>query len=916
MKPLKLIIEGFETYCKKTIIDFTKLSNTGLFLICGDTGAGKSTIFDAITFALFGKGSGENREKSMFRSTFATPDIPTQVDFTFEFRGDIFNIKRNPSYERYNKKGGGTTTENPNATLTQNGSSLIIGDKIVTNKIISILGIDKDQFCQIAMIAQGNFQKILFADTETRQMIFRQIFKTSKFEQLTSRLNEIEKELRNQKQELQNRINDNLLQIQNEEFKKINLQGIKIEEKIEFIKKVIKSDKKNQQKIQKKITQNENELSKTKIFISQLEKIKEDKNALIENQEKVKILTEKIKILTLQKDEQTKNLQNSKLKENEIILLKEKLPDYEKHDKLSNSMESLKIQINKSSQKKEELQNEIEEKKSFINSIENQLVLLKNSGEEKITLENEFSKITEKGTSLKNLSEKIINLQNNQEKLIEIQNQYLDLSKKLENSQNEVQNLSKQFLDFQAGILASSLKENEECPVCGSKNHPKLAEKPDFIPTENEINISKNKFEKTRQETEEKSKECAVLKNQNENEQKEILQDCKIFNISTEDFSKINEKISLILDELRNQAKNLQKEIVEKSQEIEKKQQLEIQLPNSKNYLENKTQELAELNNQLIKQIADYEKDEKTLIEIKNSLKFKNQIEAKNQIELLENEVQKIQKIFEQTQNDFLENEKSITNLLGAQNEIQKRLEENPKIDENEILIQQETLLFEKQQLTNENQMLFSNIQINEKSLEKIEEYSQKLTEIEHKHLIALDLSKTANGTMIGKEKIMLETFIQMTYFDKIVRLANLRLKMISGGKYELIRKTAEGKTSKTGLELDVIDHFNGGIRSVKTLSGGETFEASLSLALGLSDEISSSSGGIKIDSMFIDEGFGSLDNETLQSAIKALNIVSQSNKMIGIISHVEALKQKIENQIIVKKTREQGSYVEIVCGN
>ena len=195
-----------------------------------------------------------------------------------------------------------------------------------------------------------------------------------------------------------------------------------------------------------------------------------------------------------------------------------------------------------------------------------------------------------------------------------------------------------------------------------------------------------------------------------------------------------------------------------------------------------------------------------------------------------------------------------------------------------------------------------------------MEQRSAELQKLEEKWAFVQSLSNTANGNLAGKEKIMLETYIQMTYFDRIIRRANLRFLVMSGGQYELKRRReASGSRSQSGLELDVIDHYNGTERSVRTLSGGESFQASLSLALGLSDEVQSSAGGIRLDTMFVDEGFGSLDEESLQQAVRALSSLTEGNRLVGIISHVGELKEKIDRQILVKKDREGGSRVEIL---
>ena len=274
----------------------------------------------------------------------------------------------------------------------------------------------------------------------------------------------------------------------------------------------------------------------------------------------------------------------------------------------------------------------------------------------------------------------------------------------------------------------------------------------------------------------------------------------------------------------------------------------------------------------------------------------------------MKNELEQAQKNYEQVN-------KQLDNAKGNLEQLEKQLESFDEIDTQKLFQDKEELTAHKQELDDKKTEVQTRISLNQSSLEQIEQWAGELGALENKYQWVSSLSKTANGMLSdGKEKIKLETFIQMNYFDKILAHANRRLMIMSDNQYELVRKKeAADLRSQTGLELDVIDHYNGGVRSVKTLSGGESFQASLALALGLSDEVRRSSGGIKIDSMFVDEGFGTLDSDTLQKAFKALSDTTEGNRLIGIISHVDLLKEKIDRQIVVKKERTGGSSVELM---
>ena len=272
-----------------------------------------------------------------------------------------------------------------------------------------------------------------------------------------------------------------------------------------------------------------------------------------------------------------------------------------------------------------------------------------------------------------------------------------------------------------------------------------------------------------------------------------------------------------------------------------------------------------------------------------------------------------LQKALEQAQKAYQMGKATADTLRGQIQGYQEQLRQAEPIDLELERAKRKTLSVEIARLSEGLTELAARIRCNQTALEHLKEQSGDLEETEKKWTWVRALSNTANGNISGEEKIMLETYVQMTYFDRIIARANTRFMVMSGGQYELKRRIeAENNRSQSGLELDVIDHYNGTERSVNSLSGGETFKASLSLALGLSDEIQSSAGGIRLDTMFVDEGFGSLDEESLQQAMRALSSLTEGNRLVGIISHVAELKEKIDKQIFVTKDRSGGSRAEI----
>ena len=298
-----------------------------------------------------------------------------------------------------------------------------------------------------------------------------------------------------------------------------------------------------------------------------------------------------------------------------------------------------------------------------------------------------------------------------------------------------------------------------------------------------------------------------------------------------------------------------------------------------------------------------------------NSLAYENKAQAKVQIEGQIRAVTEYEETFRQAEQAYHEKERSYQNAVQKQETLRSQLADEPDtMDEKSLAEEQNTLLESKKTLQKEQQELTYRYETNRKIRTDIEQRSKALRDLEKQWNLVKELSDTFNGNISGKDKIMLETYVQTQYFDRIIRRANTRFMVMSAGQYEMERsKQAENIRSQSGLELDVIDHYNGTTRSVKTLSGGEAFLASLSLALGLSDEIQSVSGGIALDTMFVDEGFGSLDEAALEQAIYALQNLTEGNRLVGIISHVSELQGKIDKRIIVTKDAANTSQVKLV---
>ncbi len=912
MRPLKISIEGFGTYCKAVEIDFTKFGNSGLYLITGDTGSGKTTIFDAITFALYGEPSGSFRQSSMLRSTYADENTPTYVELEFLFRDKIYKVNRNPSYLRKAKRGDGLVSQDADAALYCPDGSVITKTQTVTNYITELLGLDRNQFMQIAMIAQGDFQKLLTSDTSDRQEIFRKIFKTDKYQQLQKNLSAQENELKNKCVVLRNSLTTFFSSAisDSEEFLELKEKDFFWDEKIEFLNKLILENEEEKFKKEKEHEKLKKKLEEYAVKISGIEDYKSAEKEENEILQIVENLEQKNSELLENKNKLENQKEEFSEKEKKLTLLKDSLKDYENYEQLLIMNDRLSEKNNELNAEFEKLNARISKGENLINETEKLIKELASAKESCLLLKAEKEKLILKE---KNIQE-IIELENHrkflEDELLKNQDELKEIIKESEALQKKYMDAYNNFLNAQAGILASTLEENSPCPVCGSLIHPSPAKKSENVLSQNELELLKKEAEDSSNLSTEKSQACAVLITKIDNVKNQIQEKKSEAKMQDEEKTVFD-----FLEEVQNEISICQNQLVENNTKVEKCSELETQLPKYKSLSEELKKQRDDKKEEIIKIESEVLNNEKNINELKKELEFSSKKDAEDFIEKLDSEINEFNSALEKCSTEYLSNKEELVQKQTSLKEIKKRLEIHFDFDAEEILNQAQTLEEEEKNLQENLTQLYHQIETNNSVYKNLRENTSKLKKLESEYSMIQKLSATANGKIgQGKDRIMLETYVQMTYFDRIIAHANKRFLIMSGGQYELVRKkSSDDARIISGLELNVIDHYSGSERSVKSLSGGESFEASLALALGLSDEIACTAGGIKIDTMFIDEGFGTLDTDTIQKAYDALVLVSEENRLVGIISHVDFLKEKIDRQIVVKKELDKGSHVKIV---
>jgi len=920
MRPLKLTLSAFGPYAGKTELDFAELGVSGLYLITGDTGAGKTTLFDGITFALYGEPSGETRETSMLRSKYAQPDTDTYVDMTFVYNGEEYNVIRNPEYQRPKKRGDGFTSQKADATFTYPDGRLVTGSPQVTTAIHELTGIDCSQFTQIAMIAQGDFLKLLIASTKERQGIFRQIFQTKNYETLQYRLKNEAGSLGSQYNEIHRSIKQYIdgIVCETDDVLEIDVQKAKdgqltIDSVIGLLTKLTEQDELKQQTENTDLKVIEDEISKIDTALGKAEQESKTRNDLTKAQADLTAESGRLTELQTAYEEATRHHPEIDPLTGQIATEQAKLSQYDELDKSVKDIGEKGDQQRSLQEKKDELTESIRLKNEQQKSWQEQLSTLKDAETKKLKLEAELEKVNGKKTQVERIKTLLSELSKINTAYEAAQEEYLGLRDSADTANITYIELNRVFLDVQAGILAKKLEDGRPCPVCGSKEHPAPAHISDKAPTEKAVETAKEKADKAHSDAVNISSAAAKEKGKLESKNKEIEKAVKdIFGDRPEVLDKaITAELSKITELLAAVSQGIEDE----KQRCKQKADIEANLPTLE-------KELVELSNAVTTNgtaIATLTTEisglEAKLNKLRETLVFATKKDAEGNIRILTKKKKQLESSI-RTAKDSLDAHKTLISGLETQiKTLTKQLDDAEAIDTEKLIHQKTEFTANKTVLSIKLTAIVSRLNTNNNIKSHINERLREAAGVEERWKWVKALSDTANGQLSGKDKMMLETYVQTSYFERIIRRANIRLMIISSGQYELKRAVdASNQKSKSGLELNVIDHYNASQRSVKTLSGGESFMASLSLALGLSDEIQSTSGGIRIDTMFVDEGFGSLDEDTLSQALKVLNGLAESNLLVGIISHVSELKERIDKQIIVKKEKSGGSHVEIIA--
>lgn len=923
MRPLHLTISAFCSYAGRVEIDLTKFGSSGLYLITGDTGSGKTTIFDAITYVLYGETSGEFRDAASLRSKYAQTGAETFVEMDFIYQDRQYHIRRNPEYERPAKRGSGMSKERSDAELSYVGGDVIAtGTAGVTKAVVDIMGIDKNQFTQIAMIAQGDFRKLLLASTKERSEIFRKIFNTKIYQDIQDRLKaesgKLSKEYDRVKAGIEQYIGGTVAAPGSEQAGRLALAqsgdyGL-LADVLAVVEEIMAADRAESDRLQAAKDECQQQLAAVNQVIGKAEAVEKDR-------ETVAVLTNELADLQPQLEKLQQAYEGSLKHKPQIEQLaveinrqQEQLAQYEKVEKVQQELKRGVELYNLSRRNLEQYGQQQEENKRQLADAKKQLDKLADVETERVTLQTRRNELEQLGQSINKLFSQIKGLGRKQAELADLQEEYAAARNEKDAAADYYKQLENSYFNEQAGILAAALQSGEPCPVCGSREHPQPAIKAEQAPDKAALEAAKAKADAKHDAFVAKGNECNSVQGQADTMCQTCVADYEALmgEATAEPWQAAAQNVYN-----RGMAARQQIDEVEAKLEItlagcERRQKLAESIPQ----LEQRGEELAadtlRLDKEITRLAADNKNLQEKIKEWQDKLEFATADAARRQIRQLLAEKKRLTDVMEQSKQSYDACRQDVQSKQASVKTLHERLANAQAVALDEIYAKRDELAEQDSKLEAAAKEVSNRLQTNGTALQNIERQQQALEKVETRWQWVKALHNTASGNVSGKDKIMLETYIQMTYFDRIIDRANIRLLSMTGGQYSLKRcRTADNKRSQSGLDLNVVDHLNSSERGVNSLSGGESFMASLALALGLSDEIQSSSGGVQLDTMFVDEGFGTLSPESLNQAMNTLIHLAGSDKLVGIISHVSELKERISNQLVVTKDK-TGSSVSV----
>ena len=930
MRPLRLTLSAFGPYAGETVLELEKLGKGGLYLVTGDTGAGKTTLFDAITYALYDHSSGGVREGAMLRCKYADPRTPTFVELEFEVNGQRYTVRRNPEYTRPKVRGEGFTTEKADAVLTfPDTRPPVTRAKDVTAAVMEIIGLDYSQFCQIAMIAQGQFTRLLNASTEERSRIFRKLFRTQRYARLQERL-QAESAALSQQRTAQNARLDSLLsgiQYAPDDPDAEALAALSAQTEpdaaLALLDALLARQRAAQESTAAALKDTEAQLDAVQQQLGAAQQARQLAEQLAAKQADLAAAQPVLEAARAESARHAGDAAQLDLLAGQATQAKAALTAYDELERLCRQQGTARDAAQLARAQAAQKRAQLEELAAKLAADEQELDALADASTRRLALETQEKELAQRSTALSTLTQRLTACQQLTQKAHRAQEAYRAAAEAKAQAHTRRDALDRAFLDAQAGLLAQSLTEGAPCPVCGSTHHPAKAQLPRTAPTQAQVDAAKQEAETADALAQNASAAAQSANAAAEEARRSLRRDAE--DLLPERFTAPDGPVQLtfkgmsaVLAEETAALHAAQAECTaalrRAAADCTRRAALEADRQTRTRQRPALEQAASEADRSAAAQAAQADALKQQIAGQRSALPCPQRAEAQAALDALEARRTVLRTGMEQAQAALKRAEQAQAAAQAAVDALQaQQTAAAQAVPAQPLEDLQARLTAARNALREQEQQLAAQLLPNSAAAEKYRAAAAARTQLEQRWQWVSALAATAGGTLTSKQKIRLEAYIQMNYLDRILRHANTRLMQMTAGQYELERIGAENQRSQSGLDLGVIDHYNGTRRNVKTLSGGESFKASLALALGLSDEVQSAAGGIRLDTLFLDEGFGSLDEESLEQAMRVLAGLTEGDRLVGIISHVSALKDRIDRQVVGRKARTGGSTVELI---
>lgn len=921
MKPLELEMSAFGSYGGTEVVDFQNAEH-GIFLITGDTGAGKTTIFDAVAFALFGETSGGVRDGAMMRSQYAPEDAETYVKLRFAEGDAVYEIRRSPAYDRISKRkdreGAYKKVNVPaRASLTMPDGRECPGNiRSLNQKIQELIGVDREQFAQIAMIAQGEYLKLLHATSKERKAIFSRIFNTGLYGRIQMRLKEHFNRLYGQLEDnrkVAEHERNNVVLPENSGCADrwetlLQFQETKSRETLELLKEIIGEAREQEEALkirreqgQKKLNDMEHRIAQGKETNRLFERLEEDGRTLEELNSRAEVIREQKKML--QKGRKAEKVYPAERAYTEAYRAGE-----QSNQKILELKAQCKDKIDEFRLEKKKLEEQEKYCRKHIPELDEEMLGISES------MGRAVQELTGRKQALEQLARDLCEYDTQSRQLTEHQKKLLRHQQEFQQADEEYNRRYRLFLEAQAGIMAGELEDGAPCPVCGSKEHPKKAAKPKGEVSQQRVEDAKYVRELAEQKRGASADTCIRKSESCKHLEKDVLEAGRKWIGRTFTVAYPREELAEAAKQVGIQLKEVSRGGRKKLEQLkEEKGSLEQGLVECRAHVGRLAQEErhlkgileAEQENAGLRKQAAIEK-KMLYSQARKEQGFRSEAEYREALQKAE--------LLNQWEKETLEYDRTLLQITTRQKQYLELTRGKEPVDLQNWQQEAERLEQEQKQLRGAEVKITALRSGNEKVYRNLRELGRARGELEEKYLIIRNLYQTANGKLTQRAGLDFQTYVQRQYFNQMVQAANRRLKIMTDGQFILQCRELEelGKQGEVGLDLDVYSVATGKKRDVKTLSGGESFMAALALALGMADIIQNTAGKVRVDTMFIDEGFGSLDEESRMRAIGILQELSGGRRSIGIISHVTELKEQIDRKLVVTKS-ERGSHIRWV---